>query len=179
MELGVEDSLHSISVRKNEGSEVTKMPEWLTITAAVVSVLAGLFGLCGVSIYINERVKHKATRKNEREDKEREDVERAKSEHYGKMIVEAVGKKIEPLEKELLDVKEDLTKLKAGVQASNRADLQALVDKADQQGWLSSYDKERFCQLYQAYHNLGKNGVMDSHRARILALPDIPPKEKN
>lgn len=152
------------------------MPEWLTVTSVAVGILVSVCGLCGISIYVNERVKHKAARKNNKEDKEQKMIEDSKSSYYGKMIVDAVGKKIEPIEKELLDIKEDLNKVKAGVQASNRADLQTLVDKADQQGWLSPYDKERFCQLYQAYHNLGKNGVMDAHRARILSLPDIPKK---
>lgn len=152
------------------------MPEWLTILASILGALVSAGTICGFTAYINKRATHKADKKNKKEDAQEEEARKAKEEYYGRMIVEAVGKKIEPIEQELLDVKDDLKKLKAGVQASNRADLQALVDKADNQGWLSPYDKERFCQLYQAYHNLGKNGVMDAHRARILALPDIPIK---
>lgn len=153
------------------------MSDWLTILISCLTAVSTIFGLFGVSVYVNERVKHKATKKNAEEDAKEAEAQRQKNEHYGKMIVDAVGEKIAPIEVELKGVKDDLVKLKAGVQASNRADLQALVDKADQQGWLSPYDKERFCQLYQAYHNLGKNGVMDAHRARVLALPDVPPKE--
>ena len=153
------------------------MPEWLQITATAISIIASLFGLCGISIYINERVKHRASKKNEQEDKEQEAIEQAKNEHYKQIIVQAISEKIDPLENELSEVKEDLKKLKAGVQASNRADLQVLVDKAENQNWLSAYDKHRFYQLYQAYHNLGKNGVMDAYKDKVLALPDVPPEK--
>ena len=151
------------------------MPEWLQITGSVVALIGSIFGIMGLSVYINERTKHRAARKNKQEDDETEAAERVKEERYRKVIVEAITKEIAPITQELNDFKIDIDKIKKGVQASNRADLQAIVDKADQQGWLSTYDKERFEQLYHAYHDLGKNGVMDSHRERILALPDIPP----
>ena len=154
------------------------MPEWLQITAAAISIIASLFGLCGISIYINERVKHRASKKNEQEDKEQEAIENAKNEHYKQILIQAISDKIDPLENELYEVRDDIKKLKAGVQASNRADLQVLVDKAEDQKWLSQYDKHRFYQLYQAYHNLGKNGVMDAYKEKILALPDVPPKQE-
>lgn len=153
------------------------MPEWLQITATAISIIASLFGLCGISIYINERVKHRASKKNEQEDKEQEAIEQAKNEHYKQIIVQAISEKIDPLETELSEVRDDIKKLKAGVQASNRADLQVLVDKAENQKWLSQYDKHRFYQLYQAYHNLGKNGVMDAYKDKVLALPDVPPEK--
>lgn len=153
------------------------MPEWLQITATAISIIASLFGLCGISIYINERVKHRASKKNEQEDKEQEAIEQAKNEHYKQIIIQAISEKIDPVENELSEVRDDIKKLKAGVQASNRADLQVLVDKAKNQNWLSQYDKHRFYQLYQAYHNLGKNGVMDAYKDKVLALPDVPPEK--
>lgn len=154
------------------------MPEWLQIIVAVISIITGLFGLCGISIYINERVKHRASKKNEQEDKDQEAIEQAKNEHYKQILIDAISEKIDPLENELSEVRDDIKKLKAGVQASNRADLQVLVDKAENQKWLSQYDRYRFYQLYEAYHNLGKNGVMDSYKEKILALPDVPPKQE-
>ena len=154
------------------------MPEWLQIIVAVISIITGLFGLCGISIYINERVKHRASKKNEQEDKDQEAIEQAKDEHYKQILIQAIREKLDPLETELSEVRDDIKKLKAGVQASNRADLQVLVDKAENQKWLSQYDKNRFYQLYQAYHNLGKNGVMDAYKEKILALPDFPPKQE-
>lgn len=154
------------------------MPEWLQIIAAAISAIASLFGLCGISIYINERVKHRASKKNEQEDKEQEAIEQAKDEHYKQIFIQAISEKIDPIENELAEVIDDIKKLKVGVQASNRADLQVLVDKAENQKWLSQYDKHRFYQLYQAYHSLGKNGVMDAYKEKVLALPDVPPPSK-
>ena len=154
------------------------MPEWLQTTAAAISIITGLFGLCGISIYVNERVKHRASKKNEQEDKEQEAIEQAKNEYYKQILIETISEKIDPIENELSEVRNDIKKLKAGVQASNRADLEVLVDKAENQQWLSQYDKHRFYQLYQAYHNLGKNGVMDASKDKVLALPDVPPKQE-
>lgn len=46
------------------------------------------------------------------------------------------------------------------------------------QGYITIEDLEIFESNYQAYHNLGKNGVMDSKRDEILRLPSQPPQQR-
>ena len=45
----------------------------------------------------------------------------------------------------------------------------------------NSYNKDRFEQTYNTYHNLGANGVMDATREKIHKLPislGIGPKKR-
>lgn len=148
------------------------MPEWMTIISTICSLVAAVFGICGISVYINERAKYKAGKKNKQEDTQELEAKKIRDAEIKKMMVEAVDEEVSPLTSSIQDLKKDMEKIKKGVQASNRADLEDLVAKADNQGWLSLYDKARFNQLYEAYHNLGKNGVMDASKDRVFSLPD-------
>lgn len=68
--------------------------------------------------------------------------------------------------------------LTAGVQAMLRDRLRYLGKKYVTQGWVSMEDKEDWENMYQQYHGLGKNGVMDGLRERVLNLQTEPPKKR-
>lgn len=150
------------------------MPDWVANVSLILSIVVSIFGLCGFSVYINERVKHRANKKNIKEDEKEAEFKKIEEMEYRKILKEVVVEEVSPLINSVDDIKKDIEKLKHGVQASNRADLEVLVEKADTQGYLSKYEKDRFEQLYMAYHTLGKNGVMDASRKRILNLPEHP-----
>lgn len=57
------------------------------------------------------------------------------------------------------------------LQAILRHDLRVSYKFFIKQGWIDIADKEDFDNMYNRYHNLGKNGVMDSMHAEIMALP--------
>ena len=44
------------------------------------------------------------------------------------------------------------------------------------QGWADENDRSNLENVYQQYHALGANGVMDNLRARFLDLPPDPPQ---
>lgn len=44
------------------------------------------------------------------------------------------------------------------------------------QGWIDPEDMDLWEAQYQKYHALGANGIMDNKRAKLLALPSIPPQ---
>lgn len=150
------------------------MPDWVANVSLILSIVVSIFGLCGFSVYINERVKHRANKKNIKEDEKEAEFKKIEEMEYRKLLKEVVVEEVSPLINSVDDIKKDIEKLKHGVQASNRADLEVLVEKSDTQGYLSKYEKDRFEQLYMAYHTLGKNGVMDASRKRILNLPEHP-----
>lgn len=175
------------------------MPIWLSITIAVIGAVVGIagivIGILGLNAYSAERQKHKAQKKNEAEDKaeaeqkanEQKLIEMAEKEQMDKMV-NALVERLKPLivesvnnavEEAVAPMKNDLKLLKAGVQDGCRNDLEQMVAKADSQKWLSRYDKDRFEHTYDSYHNLGKNGIMDSSRERILKLPERPPAKKS
>lgn len=62
--------------------------------------------------------------------------------------------------------------IRLGVQALLRNELlrQGKVFTEDL-GYCSLPDKENYDNMYNRYHNLGKNGVMDSLHERVMALP--------
>ena len=64
-----------------------------------------------------------------------------------------------------------------GVQALLRAELIADWNRYSAKGYAPIYARESFENVYQNYHNLGANGVMDDIRSKFLALPDKPQKD--
>ncbi len=161
------------------------MPVWLSIIIAVVTAIIGIFGGVGLSAYLQKRMSHKAERKNKREDEaelrkleEQKRLEQMKHEEYKSELKSIIGEAVLPIANKLELIEQELIKVKKGVQVSNRTDLEEMAEKADHQKFMSAYDKQRFEATYQAYHDLGKNGVMDATRNRILAMPESKPASK-
>lgn len=67
--------------------------------------------------------------------------------------------------------------MRLGVQALLRAQLIDDWNRYSEKGFAPIYARENFENVYQQYHALGANGVMDDIRAKFLALPDKPPRE--
>ena len=61
--------------------------------------------------------------------------------------------------------------LELGVQALLRDRLIYQYEKYKSQGYAPIYAKENFENLYEQYHKLGANGVMDSIHEEFKALP--------
>lgn len=153
--------------------------EWYEILVLVLGIVGSAFGIFGISAYINERMKHKASKKNKKEDdreaqklEEQKRLEKMRHEEYKAELTQIIGGALQPIVKDLELIKSDIALVKRGVQVTCRNDLEDLADRADKQGYMSSYDKQRFESSYQSYHALGKNGVMDARRDRVLALPE-------
>ena len=83
-----------------------------------------------------------------------------------------------------------LAKIVGGIQKTNlaqNAGLQAVLKDLLKIRYLEWLEKgyapmdarDDLEKMYQAYHNLGRNGVMDSLRAKFLKLPICNPEEEN
>lgn len=57
-------------------------------------------------------------------------------------------------------------------QAQMRTKLLELYHEYMEEGWISDEDLEDWENQYQAYHSLGKNGILDSRRQQLLSLPN-------
>ena len=66
--------------------------------------------------------------------------------------------------------------VKRGVQALLRDRLLQGYKYYRRQGWADEDDRTNLENVYQQYHNLGANGVMDNLRQRFLDLPPDPPE---
>lgn len=61
-----------------------------------------------------------------------------------------------------------------GVQALLRDRLIQTYNHYNEKGYAPIYAKENFENMYQQYHSLGKNGVMDEIHEKFKALPLEP-----
>ncbi len=60
-----------------------------------------------------------------------------------------------------------------GVQALLRNKLYEIYFKCEEKGYATMLEKNNFDNLYQQYHSLGKNGVMNEYYKRIMAMPNF------
>lgn len=75
------------------------------------------------------------------------------------------GKRIKENDKETKAVK-------LGVQAMLRAQMISEYNKAKDKGYAPIYAKDNFQNMWDNYHNLGANGVMDAIKDEYLAMPN-------
>ena len=61
-----------------------------------------------------------------------------------------------------------------GVQAMLRDRLLQGYRHYEEKGYADYDDRSNMENMYNAYHNLGKNGVMDSMHDKFLKLPEQP-----
>jgi len=71
--------------------------------------------------------------------------------------------------------------MRQGVQSLLRAEILRAHEKYMAQGWCPAYAKDALRVTYDAYHRLGKNGVMTKFYNDLLELPErqMPKKENN
>lgn len=65
--------------------------------------------------------------------------------------------------------------LMEAIQAQMRKNLLDDYHFYEQQGWISDDDMKEWENQYQSYHALGKNGILDSRRTKLMSLPSFPP----
>lgn len=140
------------------------LPLWLEILIASIGLLGTILGILGITTYISERMKHKAEKQNKKED----EIEELKYNGYLNELKTIINEAVDP-------IKEDLSAVKKGTQATCRNDLEEMYAIAEKSGYCSNEDKQKFEATYQAYHGLGKNGVMDAKREKLLTMPETKP----
>jgi len=72
----------------------------------------------------------------------------------------------------------DIKLCKHGIQVLLKNDLKVRYDHWLDLGYAPEDSKDDLEREYQVYHSLGKNGVMDSRRARFLSLPTEPQEKE-
>ena len=79
---------------------------------------------------------------------------------------------IAPIKEEFAELKAGNDLIKSGLQSLIKTDLQDAYDEWLRKGYAPIYIKNELEKLYWVYHNLGKNGVMDSLRETFNKLPN-------
>lgn len=118
-----------------------------------------LFGgttLCGLIITFAWNALVNGTKKKKKQ-KERENIN-----EIGKLIDDKMS---------------DMIIVKKGLQAVLRDRLYQLYRFCNERGYTGFEERENFKNMYEQYHMLGANGVMDDIKDRFFALPITKPEE--
>ena len=91
-----------------------------------------------------------------------------------KWLVDTFSKKAKERDIEMKRQQADTELLKKGIQALLRAQMIADWNKWSQKGYAPIYAKENFENIWEQYHLLGANGVMDDIHIKFLGLPTEP-----
>lgn len=137
------------------------MPIWAQILVPVLTAVATL-----VATTITTHILNGPKKKKE---------ERAKE-------INSILEKIEQLDRDIdekLEIArnrssqlgEDIALLKLGLQAIIKNELKSSYNQHIKKGYASVDVKEDLEKLYQVYHSLGQNGVLDDLHCRFMKLP--------
>lgn len=144
--------------------------EWYKVLSIILSILS-LLGLGTVASMFWKDFKDRRTQRSQvfkdAKKKEQQDMIR-------EVIAEentSIKKDIEDLQKEIKALKDTDYTQRKGIQAILRDRLYSLSNKYLKAGSIDKDGLENFENIYQQYHALGKNGVMDALRDKVLDLP--------
>lgn len=167
------------------------MAEWqltLTIVAGILGIIGTSFGILGLTAYINERMKHKANKRNKKEDeleakkeKEAADLRAMEHEKYKTELSSIIGAALEPLAKDISTIKKDLSKNTEGTVTLLRTDMKKSIDHYKERGYASAGDRANWNELYSTYDRLGGNHFreyVDGWKEELLSLPFQKPAKK-
>lgn len=153
--------------------------EILKLVLSILSGILGILSIIGVGTIFSMIWKDKHDKKKaEKERVKKLEASAADTELKG-IIKEEIEAILTPLvtslREQLTTMSTDLGWLKKGVQSNCRNDLEEIYAKAEKEKYCPADEKQRFEQTYQAYHNLGKNGIMDVKHATLLGMPESKP----
>jgi len=160
------------------------MEAWLIglITFVCTTVLGYILGEAWGALK-KRTAKYKKYEKQEKQAQIREVVEEvlnAKLEEFSKRVnkkFDYTDGKLDKLDEKVTKVETDLGSVKAGTQASLRDDLYRIFNDCNTKGFATIDERENFENLYDKYHHLGANGVMDNLKSKFEDLPLEPTKK--
>ena len=132
---------------------------WETIITGAISCAIALTITFIFNLIVNAPKKHK-----EKHDQELADFRKENLEQFG------------ILSRDICQLKDENRVQMEGIQAVLKNDLKVRYLKWIKLKYAPMDAKDDLERMYNVYHKLGANGVMDSLREEFLALPELPPK---
>lgn len=90
-------------------------------------------------------------------------------------LKKTIDESLQPIVKKIDELQENNLLIRKAVQANIRVELRDRYDEYLRKGYAPLNIREDLEALYTAYHNLGRNGVMDNLREKFMQLPVEPP----
>ena len=155
--------------------------EWYNVLVLILGITTSVLGIFGISAYINERMKHKANKKNKSEEtieakklEEQNKLRELEHQEYIEELSQIINNAIEPLAKDICEIKADLARNTHGEAVSLRTDMKQLVDSYKDRGYASAGDRANWIELYNTYNELGGNHFreyVDGWKEELQNLP--------
>lgn len=147
------------------------MPVWLQIVVAIVGLIGSSAGILGISAYINERMKHKASKIHKKEDEEESqhlkdlaDLEEIRYERYKQGLREIISEENKPIIESISTLKNDIALIKSNLGLDTegtitilRNEMKRSLDFCKERGFAKDSDKANWIELYNTYAKLGGN----------------------
>ena len=154
------------------------MPVWVQIVSIVVGTIGTLLGIFGVSAYINERMKHKATRRNQEEDLREAEIAELKHQKHLEELRAVIREENAGIKADISMIKDNLALNTKGTVTILRNDMKKSLDYFKAQGHISRSDKINWNELYNTYAELGGNHFREFVNGWKDELEDIPTEGK-
>lgn len=155
------------------------MPVWLQIVIAVFGLIGTILGILGITAYVTERMKHKAQRRNIREDQEQDQIENLKHQHYlnelRSIIKEENQISVAPIIEDVSKIKAQISILADGSIDMLRERILSTYYKCMEKGYRTQYDYENVDHMHKDYVGLGGNSFVDTC---VKAIKDLPSEEE-
>lgn len=150
------------------------MPVWLQIISVIAGIVGTLLGIFGISAYINERMKHKATRKNQEED----EIAELKHQKHLEELRAIIREENRDIKDDIASIKDNLALNTKGTVTILRNDMKKSLDYCKRQGYVSRSDKINWNELYSTYGELGGNHFKEFVNGWKEELEELPVEEK-
>ena len=152
--------------------------EWIIAVVVLVgeTIITTIVGLI-IGTWWNKKQKEKEELAKLREEKRLEE-DNARCQKMKDAVHEEMIDMKGELKKEIDPLREDLDLMKKTMQKDVRRSLRQDGKMYCDRKYASQQEKTEFDELYWAYHNLGRNGVVDSLHERVMNLPDEPKGDK-
>ena len=151
------------------------MPLWLQIVIAVFGLIGTVLGIVGFTAYINERMKHKAQRRNQAEDAQLQEIEELRHQKYmsdlRSIIKEENEASVAPIRANLAKVESQIRILADGTTDMLRERILSTYYKCLEKGYRTQYDYENIDHMHKDYVGLGGNSFVDTCVKTIKGLP--------
>lgn len=141
---------------------------------SIVGMSISVLSLCGIGYATKAFWENKAERKKQ----STEEYKKAQREESKSMMREVIKEELKPINESISALSDDIKKLqesddlqKESLQSILRDRLYELYNLCLHKGFASLDERENFENMYQKYHNLGMNGVMDDIHEKFFRLP--------
>ena len=149
------------------------MPIWLQIVSIIAGIIGTLLGIFGISAYINERMKHKAAKRNLADD----EIEQLKEEKRLNALRAVIREENASIKDDISSIKDNLALNTKGTVTILRNDMKKSLDYCKKQGFVSRSDKINWNELYNTYGELGGNHFKEFVNGWKEELEDLPIEE--